>query len=77
MADVNREKIPRDSLHLGETGARKFPARPGAGAVQDGISLGGTETGDPKDHPPKGGYGLTEPVSETKAKVRKPDVKDQ
>lgn len=66
MAGVNKEKIPRDSEHFGETGARKYPARPGVGNVQDGISLGGTETGDPKDHPPKGGYGLTEPGSAAK-----------
>ena len=76
MPGVNPEKIPYDSVHRGETGARKYPARPGAGNVQDGISLGGTETGDPKDHPPQGGYGLTEPVAETSQKARKSDEKD-
>lgn len=73
MAGVNRDKVPHDSIHRGETGARKYPARPGSGNVQDGISRGGTETGDPKDRPPKKGYGLTEPVSETKEKTRKSD----
>lgn len=77
MAGVNPEKIPYDSIHHGETGARKYPKRPGAGNVQDGISLGGTETGDPKDHPPEGGYGLTEPVTETSHGTRKSDGKDQ
>jgi hypothetical protein len=57
MPGVNPEKIPYDSIHHGETGARKYPKRPGAGNVQDGISLGGTETGDPKDHSPERGYG--------------------
>lgn len=77
MAGVNPDKIPYDSIHRGETGARKYPARPGLGNVQDGISLGGTETGDPKDRPPKGGYGLTEPVAATKKKTRKSDGTDR
>ena len=65
---VNKDKVPSDSEHLGETGARKFPARPGVGNLQDGISRGGTETGDPADRPPKEGYGLTEsPTSVGKA----------
>ncbi|GLS29444.1 hypothetical protein SAMN04488498_11239 [Mesorhizobium albiziae] len=71
MAGVNKDKIAIDSVHLGETGARKYPARPGVGNVQDGISRGGTETGDPKDHPPKDGYGLTEPVPGGKERPRK------
>ena len=77
MPGVNPEKIPYDSIHHGETGARKYPARPGAGNVQDGISLGGTETGDPKDHPAERGYGLTEPVAETSHGARKSDGKGQ
>ena len=77
MPGVNPEKIPYDSIHHGETGARKYPARPGAGNVQDGISLGGTETGDQKDHPPERGYGLTEPVTETSHGTRKSDGKDR
>ena len=77
MPGVNPEKIPYDSIHQGETGARKYPARPGAGNVQDGISLGGTETGDHKDHPPERGYGLTEPAAETSRGTRKSDRKDQ
>ena len=77
MPGVNPEKIPYDSIHHGETGARKYPKRPGAGNVQDGISLGGTETGDPKDHSPERGYGLTEPAAETSHGTRKSDEKDQ
>jgi hypothetical protein len=77
MADVNRDKVPSDSVHSGETGARKYPARPGIGNVQDGISLGGTETGDPRDRPPKGGYGLTEPVTERRGKTRKSRREDR
>jgi hypothetical protein len=68
---VNKDKVPLDSEHLGETGARKFPARPGLGNLQDGISLGGTETGDPADTPPKEGYGLTEPAKRTGKKTPK------
>lgn len=76
MPGVNPEKIPYDSIHHGETGARKYPARPGAGNIQDGISLGGTETGDRKDHPPERGYGLTEPVTETSQGTRESDQKN-
>jgi hypothetical protein len=60
-----------DSEHRGETGARKFPARPGTGNFQSGISRGGTNTGDPSDRPPKEGYGLTEPATKNKEKTRK------
>jgi hypothetical protein len=68
---VNTDKVNSDSEHRGETGARKFPARPGIGDLQDGIGRGGTETGDPSDRPPKEGYGLTEPATETEEKKRK------
>ena len=71
MAGVKKDKIANDSANRGETGARKYPARPGAGNVQDGISRGGTETGDPKDRPPKDGCGLAEPVSGGKERPRK------
>ena len=71
MLGVNNDKIPFDSEHHGETGARKYPARPGIGALQDGISRGGTETGDPADRPPKEGFGLTEPATETEEKTWK------
>ena len=68
---VNKEKVSFESVHKGETGARKYPARPGIGALQDGISRGGTETGDPADRPPKEGFGLTEPATETEEKTWK------
>ena len=61
-----------DSEHHGETGARKYLAGTAsedwylAGAaredLQDGISRGGTETGDPADRPPTKGFGLTAPA---------------
>ena len=69
---VNNEKIPSDSEHRGETGARKFPARPGIGHFQDGIGRGGGDTGDPADRPPKEGYGLTEPATDKGEKKGKP-----
>jgi hypothetical protein len=77
MTGVNKEKIPHDSEHFGETGARKYPARPGIGNLQDGISLGGTETGDPKDRPPKAGYGLTERASGSEGRPRNPGGKSR
>jgi hypothetical protein len=73
---VNNDKIPFDSEHHGETGARKYLAGAAsadlylAGAaredLQDGISRGGTETGDPADRPPKKGFGLTAPATDTR-----------
>jgi hypothetical protein len=73
---VNSDKIPFDSEHHGETGARKYLAGAAsedlylAGAaredLQDGISRGGTETGDPADRPPKKGFGLTAPAADTR-----------
>jgi hypothetical protein len=77
MAEVNKDKVPEDSVHSGETGARKYPARPGIGNLQDGISLGGTETGDPCDRPPKGGYGLTEPATKSNSKTPKSRREDR
>jgi hypothetical protein len=67
---VKKENGPSDNEHRGETGARKFPARPGTGNFQNGISRGGTNTGDPSDQPPKEGYGLTEPVIEKTPKSK-------
>jgi hypothetical protein len=71
---VNSDKIPFDSEHHGETGARKYLAGAAsedlylAGAahedLQDGISRGGTETGDSADRPPKKGFGLTAPATD-------------
>jgi hypothetical protein len=71
---VNSDKIPFDSVHHGETGARKYLAGAASedwylvGAaredLQDGISRGGTETGDPSDRPQKKGFGLTAPAAD-------------
>ncbi|QPC87500.1 hypothetical protein GA830_12650 [Mesorhizobium sp. NBSH29] len=71
-----QEAAPEGENHR-ETGARKFPARPGHILVQDGIFRGGTETGDPSDRPPSRGMGLTEKVEESIDKTRKSDAQDQ
>ena len=53
--------------------ANTSPIRRASGNLQDGISRGGTVTGDPADSPPKDGYGLTEKVDEVDDKTRKSD----
>ena len=73
---VNSDKIPFDSEHHGETGARKYLAGAksedwyltGAARedLQDGISRGGTETGDAADRPPTKGFGLTAPAGDAR-----------
>ena len=74
MPETTNEHIPADSVHHGETGARKYVPDPAhSGNLQDGISRGGTVTGDPADSPPKDGYGLTEKVDEVDDKTRKSD----
>lgn len=75
MAD--QRDIPDGSKNRRETGARKYPQRAGDILVQDGISRGGTETGDPADSPPGKGAGLTEKAGETIDKTRKSDAQDQ
>ena len=66
LRGVNCDKIPFDSEHHGETGARKYLAGAESEDLQDGISRGGTETGDPADRPPKKGFGLTAPAADAR-----------
>ena len=73
MIGVNRNHVPLDSEHHGEEGARKYPAIATGSDVDDGIIRGGTDTGDPKDKPPKEGYGLTEAVDEDPLSIGKSD----
>ncbi len=69
-------KIAPELLHKGETGARKYSPQPVSSDEQDGISRGGTDTGDPKDRPPKAGHGLTEKVDEDPLSTGKSDGTD-
>jgi len=70
------EADPTQGRNAGD-GNRRARAHPGdpavSGNLQDGISRGGTITGDPDDSPPKDGYGLTEKVNEVDDKTRKSD----
>jgi hypothetical protein len=74
--NADKRKVPSQSEHHGETGARKFPPRPGRPDEQDGISRGGTVTGDPGDAPPEGGYGLTESPEDDSLSTGKSDGRD-
>ena len=73
MIGVNRNHVPLDSEHHGEEGARKYSAISTGSDLDDGISRGGTDTGDPKDKPPKEGYGLTEAADEDPLSTGKSD----
>ena len=76
MSDVDTSDVPPESDNRPETGARKYPLRPGDPYVQDGISRGGTITGDKGDEPPEEGYGLTEAVDEDPLSTGKSDGRD-
>ncbi len=74
--NADKREVKPESEHHGETGARKFPPRPGRPDEQDDISRDGTVIGDPGDAPPEGGYGLTEQPDDDPLSTGKSDGRD-